>query len=84
MSTEVRQALPSEKSAEVGSLPMLEGTFDEEVSDPSLAVGAWVYISAFAGIALCWSTAVLAPWVGGLLSASVAFLAGSWVIASRA
>jgi hypothetical protein len=69
--------------------PILPGPSDGPVEagdatvDISRAVGAWVYISSFAGIAIAWSTSLAAPWVGGLLGAILAFVAGTCVIAAR-
>jgi hypothetical protein len=55
----------------------------EPTADLSRAAGAWVYIAAFAGIALAWSTSLAAPWVGGAAGAAVAFAVGTLVIAAR-
>jgi hypothetical protein len=44
-------------------------------------VAVWVFITAFIGLAIAWSTGRVAPWIGALTGGVLAYLIGALVIA---
>jgi hypothetical protein len=43
----------------------------------------WVFIAAFIGLAVAWSTGFAAPWAGALIGGGIAFLIGAIAIAAQ-
>jgi hypothetical protein len=70
---------PTGHAVEEGGIPLVPGAAGSGIYQDA---AVWVFIAAFIGLAICWSTGWTSPWLGALLGGGIAYVGGAIVIAA--